>query len=163
MNLLSTEGRLKRTDFALSLFGILLVAFLIDRFIIPTPTLDYTATYRDSYDEGLKTSQIWKGIVALIAYFLIWVQCIKRLQDIGKSGWYSCFFMLPPFLIPILMFIDYSSSTGLLLSNIVTVLFFLLSVIGVLGILYTLFAAGEETSNKYGDNPRNVDKVDITT
>lgn len=151
MNIFSTHGRLSRTNYFILLMGILLVSYIVDRFFLPNPILDRSVRYYDSYYDESHNAQIWKGVLALIVWFLIWIQSIKRLQDTGKTGWYSCVYMMPPFIIPIMTFTNYQGS-----SNLLTPLLYLLGIAGLIALLFTIFAPGTTGANIYGENPRKI-------
>lgn len=134
MSFLSADGKLNRTEYIISLVTTLIISFVVAKYVIPTPILDYNSRYNDEFYDASRNSQKWNGVIALITWVLIWIQSIKRLQDAGKSGWLTCVYMLPVLFIPA---IEISTS-----GDTHEFIYIAIGVVGIAGFLYTIFIPG---------------------
>jgi len=125
-NPFSFKGRIRRTEFGISLAIFILVNILLKIVLGYVPTIFAMAT---------------SAVFSLLVLWFLVAQIIKRFHDMGKKWWWILFLLIPVlfFSIPFLFILFILS---------------LLWALYVLALL--LFKPMDAETNKYGDNPRPV-------
>ncbi len=90
-------------------------------------------------------------LVTLIPYLAV---IVRRLHDVGKSGW----FLLLPFIFFILGFLF-----KIYLIDIIAVIIFVIAVILYIWIWYLLLKNSQPGTNKWGPNPKEITELETNS
>lgn len=152
--------------------GIMSVSQMMSGATMPDPTVTPAEIFMQSLQQSLfgNPFQIGAMIFSLAIFIPTLAVTVRRLHDIGKSGWFyfgyylAIFFLYIIGIVLIVVGVSFSvaesNATGLTVGLIIAGLFFCLVVIGLaIWMLVLLCKDSQPGDNQYGPNPKGIGEI----